>query len=381
MQITAIEPQIIQVNPRGDWVLVQVHTDAGLIGLGEASHSTDDALALSLLARYGDALKGRDPTQIQAIWTGLARRHDGRVAHTVVSAIEQALWDLLGQALGVPIRTLFGGAVRERIRLYANINRHVQDRSPDGFARAAAQAVAEGFTAVKLAPFDEVGAADLPRTGPRAAWRKGVERVEAVRAAIGEAVELLVDCHSRFDESGALQVADALAGCHLYWFEEPVPHTMPDALERITARSPFPTASAESAFAVEGFAPFLTRHVVDVIMPDVKHCGGLGELARIAAAARANGVLVAPHSPSGPVSTAASAQLMSTVPNFSILECAWGEVPWRSELLEPAERIEGGYLVLPEGPGLGHRLNPRVAAQHRAAAASSRDSSTALPRT
>lgn len=379
MKITAVEPVVVHVNHRGDWVFVLVHTDAGITGLGEASHSTDDALALALVARYGERLVGRDPTQIQALWASLVRRHDGRVAHTVASAIEQALWDVLGQALGVPLRTLFGGPVRDRIRLYANINRHVVDRSPAGFARAAEQAVAQGFTAVKLAPFDEVVAPDRVRTGPRAAWRPGVERIEAVRAAIGEEVELLVDCHSRFDEAEALTVAQALGGSRLFWFEEPVPHTRVDALARITARSPFPVASAESVFAVEGFAPFLTQRIVDVIMPDVKHCGGLLEMARIAAAARANGVLVAPHSPSGPVSTAAGAQVMSATTNFQILEYAWGEAPWRASLLEPAERIEDGYLLLPEGPGLGHRLNMAVVAQHRATAPSERDSSTALP--
>jgi len=380
MRITGIEPIAIHVNARGDWLLVLVHTDEGLTGLGEASHSTDDALAANLLERYGEALAGRDPRQIQAIWSGLARRHDGRVANTVVSAIEQALWDILGQALGVPIRTLLGGPLREHLRLYANINRHVRERTPDGFAMAARQAVAEGFTAIKLAPFDEVRSPDQPRSGSRAAWRPGVERVEAVRAAVGEGVELLVDCHARFSEAEALQVAQTLADCHLYWFEEPVPHTMPDALARITARCPFPTASAESVFGVEGFAPFLMRHVVDVIMPDVKHCGGIAELAHIAAAARAGGVLVAPHCPSGPVSAAAAAQVMSTVPNFAILEYAWGEASWRAALLDPPERIEGGCLVLPEGPGLGHRLNATVVAEHRAAEPSTGDSSLALPR-
>ena len=379
MRITHIEPVVVHVNHRGDWVFVLVHTDAGLMGLGEASHNTNDRLALATIRQYGERLAGHDPTHIQTLWGAMAGRHDGRVAHTVVSAIEQALWDILGQSLGVPIRTLLGGAVRDRIRLYANINRHVRDRSPEGFARAAEQAVAQGFTAVKLAPFDEVRAPDQVRTGPGASWRPGVERVRAVRAAIGEGVELLVDCHSRFDESGALAVAEALADCRLYWLEEPVPHTAPDALARITARVPMPTASTESVFGLEAFAPFLTRRVVDFIMPDVKHCGGILELSRIAAAARANGVLVAPHSPSGPVSTAAGAQAMAAATNFSILEYAWGEAEWRADLLEPAERIENGYLLLPEGPGLGHRLNMEVVDAHRAGEASTRDSSMAMP--
>lgn len=379
MKITHFETIVVHVNHRGDWVFVLVHTDAGFVGLGEASHSGNDALLLATLAQYEERLRGQDPLRIEALWQSLSRQDGGRVAHTALSGIEQALWDIMGQALGVPIRALFGGALRERLRLYANINRHVTDRSPDGFARAARQAVAQGFTAVKLAPFDELRAPDHVRTGPRAAWHMGVERVRAVRAAIGDEIELAVDCHGRMEASEALIVAEALAECNLFWYEEPVPHEFLDELERITAMAPMPTASAESVYAVEGFRPFLTRRIVDVIMPDVKHDGGLMETKRIAGAARMSQTLVAPHNPAGPVATAATAQVISTVSNFLILEYAWGEVDWRANLIEPAERIEGGYLLLPEGPGLGHKLNPIVLQEHLRQQAGSTDSSKVVP--
>jgi len=364
--IERLETQVVHVNRRGDWVFCLIHTNEGITGLGEASHGLNDALVVATLAQYGKRLVGQDPTRIEAIWASLDNKHAGRVEHTALSAIEQALWDILGQRLGVPIRALLGGEVRDRVRLYANINRHVADRSPAGFAAAARQAAEQGFTAVKLAPFDEVRGPAHVRTGPRAAWLPGVERVRAVREAIGDAVELAVDCHGRFDVAEALAVARALEECNLFWFEEPLPHTRTDDLARITSAVPMATASAESVYAVEGFAPFLTRRVVDVIMPDVKHDGGVLETKRIAGAARATGILVAPHKPAGPVSTAATAQVVSTLSNFLILEYAWGEVDWRADLLEPAERIEDGYLVLPEGPGLGHRLNPDMVAAHRA---------------
>jgi len=379
MKITGIEPVIVQVNRRGDWLFVLVHTDAGITGLGEASHSGNDALAVATLGQFAAQLVGRDPTEIGAIWQGLNKPEPGRVHATALSALEQALWDILGQRLGVPIRALFGGALRDRVRLYANINRHVAERSPEGFAQAARQAAAEGFTAIKLAPFDELRGPDHVRTGPRAAWRPGVERVRAVRAAIGDEVELAVDCHGRMDLPEALMVAEALRECRLFWYEEPVPHTSIPELAALTARCGMPTASAESVFGVEGFRPFLAERVVDVVMPDVKHDGGLLETARIAGAARLSGALVAPHNPAGPVSTAATAQVASTLSNFYILEYAWGEVNWRADLLEPRERIEGGYLLLPEGPGLGHRLNPAVVAAHRRAAPSAADSSKVTP--
>jgi galactonate dehydratase len=379
MRITSIEAEVVHVNHRGDWLFTLVHTDAGITGIGEASHSGNDALCIAAIEHFSQMLTGEDPRRIEALWERMARLDGGRITHTALSGIEQALWDILGQHLNVPVHVLFGGALRTRLRLYANINRHVRDRSPQGFARAAAAAVDEGFTAVKLAPFDELRGPEHIRTGPKAAWRAGVERVRAVRAAIGDDIELAVDCHSRMDAGEALIVADALADCNLYWYEEPVPDSHLDALEAVSRAVPMPTASAESVFGMEGFAPFLTRRIVDVLMPDVKHDGGLMETKRIAGAARMNQILIAPHNPAGPVATAATAQVISTVSNFSILEYAWGEADWRADLLSPPERIEDGYLILSEEPGIGHRLNPTTVTAHRAARASATDSSKVRP--
>lgn len=379
MRISDIEAVIVHVNHRGDWVFLLVHTDEGLTGLGEASHSLSDVVLLTVVKQLKKQLMGRDPLRIAAIFQTLARRDAGRVEHTALSAIEQALWDIMGQYLQVPIRTLLGGELRERIRLYANINRHVTDRSPQGFARAARQAVDEGFGAVKLAPFDELRAPDHVRTGPVAAWRRGVERVRAVRRAIGEEIDLMIDCHGRMETSEAIMVARELEDVDLFWYEEPVPHIFPQELARITQAIPTPTASAESVFGIEGFAPFLTQPIVDIIMPDVKHDGGIMETIKIAAAARLRHMLVAPHNPAGPVSTAATAQAVSTIPNLLILEYAWGEADWRAELLDPPERIEDGYLILPDGPGLGHRLNEATVAAHRVAQASDLDSTRVVP--
>jgi galactonate dehydratase len=379
MKITHIEPVVVHVTERGDWVFVLVHTDAGITGLGEASHSLNDALLLATLDVFADQLIGEDPLAIRRIWQKFARMHGGRVTATALSAIEQALWDIMGQHLGVPIHTLFGGAVRDKLRLYANINRHVRDRSPEGFARAARQAVDEGFTAVKLAPFDELRAPDHVRTGPRAAWKPGVKRVEAVRAAIGSEIDLAVDCHGRMETSEAITVGQALESCNLLWYEEPVRHTFADQLALISRSVPMPTASAESIFAIEGFRPFLLERAVDVLMPDVKHCGGLAELRNIAEAARLKHLLVAPHNPSGPVATVATAHAVSVIPNYLILEYAWGEVDWRADLLTPREPIENGYLLLSDAPGLGYRLNMDLVEEHRRDLPSRADSTKVRP--
>lgn len=378
MQITKIEPLILEVTARGDWVFVLIHTDAGITGVGEASHGSNDALVVTMIEQYSAQLIGEDPRQISALWARIAKQQAGRVGNTAVSGIEQALWDILGQHLGVPIHALFGGAIHKRLRLYANINRHAMDRSPAGFATAAKQAVDEGFTAIKMAPFDELVSPHRIRTGPNAAARHGIARVEAVRAAIGDEIELAVDCHSRMDTAEAIAVGQALAGCNLFWFEEPVSDQFPDELAKVAAAVPMPVASAESIYRVEGFRPFLTERVVDVIMPDVKHNGGVMETKRIMGAARLNDILVAPHQPAGPVATAVTAQVCCTDANFYVLEHAWGEVDWRANLLQPAERIEDGYLVLSDEPGIGHRLNSEIVAAYRKSSASVVDSSKAL---
>ena len=375
MKILSISTVVVRVNHLGDWLHVVVETDAGITGVGEASHSANDALCVAAVEQFAQALAGQEPRQISRIRQELARNQGGLFYNTALSGLEQALWDVLAQSLGVPLHHLFGGALRERLRLYANINRHVRDRSAQGFALAARQAADEGFTAIKMAPFDELRHPYRYRTGPRADWRPGVERVRAVRKAIGDEVELAVDCHSRMEVSQAVIVGQELADVDLFWYEEPVAYTDPEGLAAVAARVPQPIASAESVYGVEGFRPFTAERCVDVIMPDVKHCGGIQEQNAIAAAARMRQVLVAPHNPAGPLATAATAQAASTWPNFYILEFAWGEVDWRADLLTPPERIEDGHLLLSQEPGLGHRLNPQIVEAFRSGSFGSSDSS------
>ena len=360
MKIIKIEPIVVKVNHRGNWVFVRIHTDAGITGLGEASHSGDDGLLQHVLKRANGELAGRDPFQIEAARNRLEKKRTGWVERTALSAVEQALWDIVGQSLKVPVHVLLGGAIRDRVRLYANINRHIENRNPEGFAEAAQMAVDEGFTAIKIAPFDELNNTDRIRSGSNAAWRSGVERIQAVRNAIGKEVEIAIDCHGRMEASEAISAAKAMEELNILWLEEPVPDRYPEELLKVSNRVSMATASGENLFGVEGFRDFLTQRAVDIIMPDVKHDGGIMETKLIAGAARLNQVLVAPHNPAGPVATAASAQVVSTLTNFLILEYAWGEVEWRANLLDPPENIVGGFLVLSDRPGLGHQLNDTV---------------------
>lgn len=371
MKITGLRTSVVKVTRRGDWVFVRVDTDEGITGIGEASQSGNDTLALGALRQMEDRLIGQDPFRIGTIWRDLAHPggvfsgRGGRAVQTALSAVEQALWDILGKALGVPVHTLLGGRLRDRIRLYANVNRGTWDRSPEGFAESARRAVREGFAAVKCAPFDEVHRRNLDRVDLRRSIDVGLERLRAVREAVGEDVDVLVDCHGRFTRYLARRVAQEVEALDLFWFEEPVPCTQLQGLASVTAFTSLPVASGESLFGRESFWEMISTRAVDVLMPDVKHAGGIQECVRIAGLAEVMDLPVAPHNPSGPVSTAVSVHLCAVIPNFLILEYAWGEVPWRGELVTPSENIVDGYLDVPTAPGLGIELNEAVEAEYR----------------
>lgn len=351
MRIQKVTPHLIPVNARGNWLFVRLHTDAGLVGTGEASHSHDDARCAALLRQMEEPLRECEPLNIRATVARLLPLAGDRAGQTALSAVEQALWDLLGQAAGMPVHQLLGGAVRTRIPLYANINRGTTDRTPAGFARRAEAALAAGFRRLKLSPFEEV-----QRAGSFEGVAAGLERLRAVRGSVGQEADVRVDCHCCFDVATALKVAEHLAGIGVTCFEDPVPRDRPDLLRQVKEQVPLTIAAGQSFFGLAGFTELLTGRLCDVVMPDVKHCGGIGEALRISAHADALGIAVSPHNPAGPVSTAASLHLCAVLPNFTELEYQWNEVPWRGELCVPGERVRDGCLEVPDGPGLGIRL-------------------------
>ncbi len=369
MQITRLEVVRVGVNHRGDWLFVRLWTDEGISGIGEASHGgragRDAVVSAVLTEQCAPVLIGRDPREVVSATAALWPIGTGRAGTTAVSACEQALWDLAGQAANLPVHRMLGGAVRTRIPLYANINRATTDRTPDGFAAKARAAVSAGFPAVKLAPFDGMSQPRIQERDQQARLQRGLDCVAAVREAVGPEVEVFVDCHSMFDVPSALRVADELRTLGVTWFEEPLPDHDLEGLARVRAATPdLQLIGGEERFGLEGFWPYLKAGLWDAIMPDVKHCGGIGALWSIAQVGASLGVSVSPHNPSGPVSLAASAQVAAIMPVLRYLEHAWGEVDWRPTLVRPNERIEDGHYLLPDGPGLGITLDEAVVMAH-----------------
>ena len=364
LRITEMEVIGVRATMRTNWIFVRLTTNDGQTGLGEAS--VNRRLNLPELSGFFNLVRDRSPFEIeryrQAGWATASTGN--RQQATAFSAIEQAQWDLVGKSLGAPVYDLVGGRLRDELPVYANINRATTDRSPNGFAISAQQAVADGFRAIKAAPFDGFPSLDQSRAEIEAATELGVHCIEAMRTAIGPDIDLKIDAHSNFDVALAIDVATRLEPQRLSWYEEPVPPTDLDSTMAIKNGIRQTMAGGEFLFGVEEFSPLCQNRAVDIIMPDVKHCGGVAEIRRIATVADLYDVLVSPHNPSGPVSTMVSAQVCAGLPNFDILEYQWNEVPWRGDLVDPPERFSEGILQVPDGPGYGVTLNNTVVREH-----------------
>lgn len=349
----------IKVNRRGNWIIVRLHGDRGLTGIGEASHGTPDTIA-HLQAMQDLAIR-EAPFGAGLFLKAAKSIVTNRGSICAMSALEQAIWDLHGKAAGVPCYQLFGGALRKTIRNYANINRCTDDRTPAGFTASAKRAVAAGFDAIKLAPFD-----GLPKPGSagfQAGVDNGVACIAAVRDVLGSSGHLLVDAHSHFDVETGIALAKRLEPLKLFWLEEVTP---PADLPKIEAAAGMKTAGGETLYGLDNFRRYLEAKSVNIVMPDVKYCGGMLELQKAAALAEGFGVPVSPHGPASPVGNMAAAHICATMPNFLILELGFGEVPWRAELIDPPEVFDRGMQGLTERPGLGISLNEKVAARYRA---------------
>lgn len=367
-QIESLDVVRVKVNRRGNWIIARLKTNGGLTGLGDASQSASEAQCLTFLKQHAEMLRGRSIYDIgwfrQATASIRAQNggHFGRTSSGVAaSALEQAMWDLQGKALGLPCYDLFGGRIQDRIRVYANINRSTEDRSPAGFAANARRAIDAGFDAIKLAPFD-----DMPRKLRDQAEidrykQIGIDCAQAVRDVIGPGRDLLVDAHSHFDLANGLDLAQRFEPLNLYWLEEVCPPKPVKDLAQINRAAKMNTAGGEGIHGVKGFYPYIKADAVDIVMPDVKVTGGMQALKEIASLAEGAGKPISPHGPASPIGNAAAAHVMATVPNFEIFEFSFGEVPWRAELVDPPEQVIKSSLQISDRPGLGYDINQRIA--------------------
>jgi galactonate dehydratase len=353
VKIARIETFLVRPDAR-NYVFVRVHTDEGLYGVGEAySAGPDDAVA-AVIADFEQWLVGRDPRDVEFLWQlmyNASRFPGGVITNAAISGIEHALWDIKGKALGVPVYQLLGGKCRDRVRVYV----HAHGATPEELAEDAAARLARyGCTAVKVAPQPP----ESDRLPVAAVIRGAAARLEALRRALGDDVDIAVDPHARiFEPVRALQLAQALKPYNPYFFEEPLRPENIDALAALRRQVDVPIATGEMLYTKYEFRDLLVRGAADIVQPDVCCAGGLLEQKKIAAMAEAFYATIAPHNPLGPVATAVNVQLAACTPNFLILEYLPDDAPGRRDLVDEPMQLVDGHLALPTRPGLGIDLN------------------------
>ena len=382
-----------QVSPATAFLFFEVETSAGRVGTGEATMSRDDEgttrLAQGLFDQYA---LGRDVAQIPAIVASCAAatgRVPSRSARTALSGLEHCLVDLRGQVLGLPVYELLGGLQRDRVPLYANINRGMfgTDRSPEIFAETAVRARDAGFPVIKIAPFDGVRL-DTGPADPKV--RKALARIAAVRRALGDQAGLYVSAQDGLSVDTCHAILPELVELNIAWLQHPFvtelgPQTSepvqdppgsgnvsatpyqpahPTHYQELARRSPIPLSGSSSEFGLQGYKEVLEMGALSYVMVDVKFCGGIGAARAIGELAGSYGVKISPHNPSGPISTIASMHVCLATPSFELLEYQWGEVPEREKMVTPGEGLDRGWLVPNGKAGLGVALDHEGLAAH-----------------
>jgi galactonate dehydratase len=352
LTITDVIPHVL-FGGRVNLIFVEIRTDQGITGTGEASLEGKTEAVVGAINDIKEYLIGKDPARIEHHWQTIYRHsfwRGGVVIGSAISGIEQALWDILGKALGVPVYELLGGRVRDRVRLYANGPR---GDTPEQIAESCRRLVDQRWTALKLVPFGAV-----PGVASQEDLRAAHHQMTLIRDQVGPDVDILIDCHGRLSPTSAVQMAHALEEFGIFFFEEPVLPEDPASLAMVAESISIPVATGERLFTKWGFRDVLELGAASVLQPDLAHCGGIWEARKIAAAAEVSHVGIAPHNPYSWLLTTVSVHLDFVIPNFVIQEFLVDHPPEVEQLF--AERFSwqpGGWVEPPTAPGLGIALD------------------------
>jgi len=367
MKIAKVSTTVVNARMR-NWIFVKVETDQpGLYGWGEATLEWKTKSVVGAVEDLAVLLIGQDPRRVEHLWQMMHRQYfwrGGVTNFTALSGIDQALWDIKGKELGKPVCELLGGPVRDTLRFYdhlggGSLEGMYKTAEPEAFATLIRESVDRGFTAVKAMP---IPVSELIESAD--ALKHSARCVEAMRKAVGDKIDIMLDLHARTTAAAGIQFGRMLADYNLYWYEEPCWPEHVDALVEVARALPFPIATGERLVGRWEFRELLEKRACSIIQPDVSHCGGISEARRIAAMAETYGISVACHNPQGPISTSASLHVGFAVPNYLIQEVVRKDVPWRNDVVTEPIQMEGGIAHAPTAPGLGIDVNESEAAKH-----------------
>lgn len=343
-----------------NYVFVKVYTDQGLTGLGEGSVTSKEATVAAAIDEHKRYLVGKDPADIEMHWQAMyrwPRWRGGPILNSAISAVEIALWDILGQALGQPVYKLLGGKARERVQMYV----HAGGRTPQEYAANWLKAKEEGWTGCKAGFITTQG--DV--IDPVRSVREGIANLKAVRAAVGEDFRICIDVHGKTTPTMAVDFCRRAEEYNPFFVEEATQIEDLEELARLRSSTRVPLATGERLTTKYGFNQICSRHLVDYVQPDVVHCGGILEMKKIAVLAEANRIELAPHNPQSDVSTLASLHVDFSTPNFAIQEITHrgNEQYWADLFYGGGITYEKGFAMPPDRPGLGVNLDEKVAAK------------------
>lgn len=352
MKVTKVE-----TVPVDRFLFVRVHTDAGIVGLGESGAWGFLEASQQVLEKFAHYLVGQDPLRIEHHWNYLYRAFHFRGAAIMgaLSALDIALWDIKGKHYNAPVYELLGGKTRDKARVYLDIGGKTVDEVIAN-ARAAKE---QGFTAVgHLSPLVDGGRGDTYSKTHGAKMAEAVDAVRRYRQELGDEFDLCIEIHRRLTPAEAIELGRAIEQYHPMFYEDPIRPDNLDAMEQVARQVGIPIASGERLHTIYEFEMLLRRRAVGYARTSIGLCGGITGAKKIAALAEANHVLVSPHVNSSPVISAASLQLAACIPNFGIQEHSRGESqPPKSEIVTPSLQHDGqGYLIIPNSPGIGMEL-------------------------
>lgn len=359
MQITDIKTVAVHYPERGrNLNFVLVETDAGISGIGESGITGKELAIAGCVEHYRALLLGQDPMRIEHIWQRLYRGgffKGGQIATAAISAIDIALWDILGKALDVPVYQLLGGQCRQKAVAYAHVNGDTEQAVADDARRA----VDQGYKFVRISTTDAANGIFEPRHVVRQTqgW------AEAVRDSVGPDIELCVDFHTGLDPHDSIRLANRLADLDLFFIEDPARSENADAYAQVRSHTNIPIAGGEELATKWEFKPLIERDLIDYVRVDLCIVGGFSEARKIAGWAEAHYQYLAPHNPLGPVSTAACVHLCMASPLVGVQEMP--RLPGDLPTVFPTQvGFEDGYLTPPEGPGLGLTIDLAAAQDH-----------------